>query len=291
MYVRDYRDCPPVVVSVIGFRQHGKTIYLDSLFYAFKQLLPQHWPGFYTIPLNEECLETVNKGIKGLDRGELPDASPKVFPRPTIVQMRGVPFQPNSTLLCYDTSGEAFEKPTQLVQYASFVKRARTVMFLIAVPKLADAAGEMDKLLNTYLIGMAELDARTPDQHLMVVYTQADEMIPHLTHWPDVQDYLKQGSIDKLAHLPAYIPQMRNVSDRLRDFTRTQLNAHEFLSKADANKANANFKSVSFTIVSALGAKSNGDRLSQQITPRCVLDPLLLGMEKSLPGWKQTWRR
>lgn len=38
LYVKDYKQYPPVVVSTIGFRQHGKTTYLGALFYALKRL-------------------------------------------------------------------------------------------------------------------------------------------------------------------------------------------------------------------------------------------------------------
>jgi hypothetical protein len=48
LYVQDYQKYPPVVVSAVGFREHGKTVYFASLFYVLKKSsLPQHWSGFY----------------------------------------------------------------------------------------------------------------------------------------------------------------------------------------------------------------------------------------------------
>jgi hypothetical protein len=114
--VQDYRKYPPVVVSAVGFRQHGKTVYLSTLFYALKKLdLPTHWPTFFTAGLNEDSLTTIYENVSLLEQGNLPDSTPKNFPRPTMMRVHGVPFQPNCTLLCYDTGGECFEKPTQLV--------------------------------------------------------------------------------------------------------------------------------------------------------------------------------
>lgn len=144
----------------------------------------------------------------------------------------------------------------------------------------------MDKLLDTYAVGMGELGARTQDQHLVVVYTKADEIADLFSGWSDLKTYLTQGSVDGLAYPQGYLRQMRNVSSRLREFTRSELSAYEFLHAADAS-----FKSVTFSIVSALGAKPDGEQLTAQIVPRRVLDPLLWMMEKSLPGWKQMWRR
>jgi hypothetical protein len=160
-------------------------------------------------------------------------------------------------------------------------------MFLISVPDLEDPSGEIPKLLNTYVVGMRELGARTQDQHLVVVYTKAEEMASRLNGWSDLRTYLVQSSADGLlAQTQGYVQQMHRVSGRLREFTQTELNAEEFLHMADHN-----FASVTFSIISALGARPQRKQLLVGITPRRVLDPLLWMMEKSLSGWKQSWRR
>jgi len=289
LYVEGYNQYPPVVVSTIGFRQHGKTIYLSALFYALRRLgLASHWKGFFTMGLNEETLETVWNLVDMLERGKLPDSTPKVFPRPAIIRVEGVPMQPNRTLLCYDTGGECFERPTQLVQYASFVQRARTAMLLVNIPDRENPDEEMKRLLNIYVVGMAELGARTQDQHLVVVYTKADEIPGRFrNHWGEVADYFVRGSIDGLANPQEYVRHMRLLSDWLRrDFTQYQLQAGEFLNMADKH-----FKSVTFSMVSALGAQPHGQQLSAPIAPRRVLDPLFWVMEKSRPGWWWRWWR
>lgn len=287
LYVQEYSSYPPGVANAIGFRGHGKTVYFASLFYALKKLrLSQHWPQFFTMGLNEESLDTVYENVAMLEDGKLPDSTPKNFPRPTMVRVEGIPMQSNCTLLFYDTSGEAFEKATQLVMYASFVKRARTAMFLISSRDVNDPTMEMHKLLNTYVVGMAELGSSARHQHLVVVYTKADEMVEILREYEDIEAYLRRGSIDELVSQKHYMREMYSISEQLREFTQRKLEAHEFLSAADAN-----FKSVSFCIISALGARPQGQQTSVQITPRRILDPMLWLMEKSLPGWKQTLRR
>jgi hypothetical protein len=278
LYAQDYRKYPPVVISAIGFRQHGKTVYFASLFYTLKKLtLARDWPEFFTMSLNEDSLDTVYGNVRMLEGGVLPDSTPKNFPRPTMIRAEGVPMQPDCTLLFFDTGGESFERPTQLVQFAGFVRRARAAMLLVSAADLEDPRAGMQKLLNTYVVGMRELGGRTEDQHLIVVFTKADQLAVRFgRQWADLRSYLVKGSVDDLARPDGYMERMHNVSDRLLQFTEQELSAHEFV-----NAALANFKSINFSIISALGAQPQGARLPVNIVPRRILDPMLWVMEKT----------
>ena len=195
--------------------------------------------------------------------------------------------QPNSSLLFFDTGGECFEKPRQLVQFAGFVREAKAVMLLISVPDLADPRAGLQKLLNTYVGGMRELGGTTDDQHLVIVFTNADQRAGHLTgQWADLYSYLVRGSVDALSEPNGYMEKMYQVSYRLLDFTEQELDAHEFI-----NTAQAHFKSLNFSIISALGTEPTGARLSVDIVPRRILDPLLWIMEKSVSGPGRIWRK
>lgn len=292
LYTQDYRQYPPVVISATGFRQHGKTVYFAALFYTLKKLsLARDWPDFFTMGLDEESLDTVYGNARLLEDGTLPDSTPKNFPRPTMIRSEGMPIHRNCTWLFFDTGGESFEKPTQLVRFANFIRRAKTAMLLISLPDLEDARSGMQRLLNTYVVGMRELGGRTESQHLVVVYTKADRLVSRLRpNWSEVYDYLLAGSVDELVRPDGYIEQMHDISDRLLDFTEQELNAHEFI-----NAAVANFKSVNFSIISALGTEPADGRLSVAIVPRRILDPILWVMELSFPPplWslRRWWNR
>lgn len=288
LYAQDYRQYPPVVTSAIGFRQHGKTVYFASLFYTLKKLtLARDWADFFTMGLNEDSLDTVYGNARLLQGGDLPDSTPKNFPRPTMIRAEGIPMQPDATLLFFDTGGECFEKPTQLVQFAGFVRRAKAAMLLISVADMDDPRAGMQKLLNTYVVGMRELGANTSDQHLVVVFTKADKLVGRFVEpWEELRRYLIAGSVDALAQPNGYMDQMRHISDRLFDFTEQELHAHEFI-----NAAQANFKSMSFSIISALGTEPQGAHLSVEIVPRRILDPLLWVMEKSFARPKPAFLR
>lgn len=289
-YVQDYRKYPPVVVSAIGSRGHGKTVYLASLFHVLRdgELSPaNYWPGFYTMALSEPDMETISGNGQMLKDGKLPAPNPMNFPRPTMIRVVGMPMQRDCTLLCYDAAGEVVKNPTRLVLYASFVQRARTAIFLISIPDLKDTevSQAMHDLLNVYVLGMSALDAHKQGQHLVVVYSKADE-IGFTKPWSDVKTYLDQGSMGELACPEGYMKRMRKVSSQLREFTSRELRASAFLNMADAN-----FRSVTFSVISALGAQPHAGLLDVGITPKRVFDPFLWAMEKSRPSWRQTWHR
>jgi hypothetical protein len=288
LYVQDYPKYRPVVVSATGFRQHGKTVYFAALFYTLKKLtLARDWPDFFTMGLNEDSLDTVYGNARLLEGGALPDSTPKNFPRPTMIRAEGVPMHPNCTLLFFDTGGECFEKPTQLVQFAGFVRRAETALLLISIPDLEDPRAGMQQLLNTYVVGLRELGGRPENQHLIVVYTKADQLAPRFAHtWSDLTTYLIEGSVDDLSQTEGYMERMEHISDRLLMFTEQELQAHEFV-----NAALANFKSINFSIISALGTEPQDGRLAVAIVPRRILDPLLWVMEKSISGSERLLHR
>jgi hypothetical protein len=288
LYVQDYRKYRPVVISATGFRQHGKTVYFAALFYTLKKLtLARDWPDFFTMGLNEDSLDTVYGNARLLEGGALPDSTPKNFPRPTMVRAEGVPMHPNCTLLFFDTGGECFEKPTQLVQFAGFVRRAETAMLLVSIPDLADPRAGMQQLLNTYIVGLRELGGRPENQHLIVVYTKADQLAQRFARrWADLTTYLVGGSVEDLAKTDGYMERLQRISNRLLAFTEQELQAHEFM-----NAAEANFKSISFSIISALGTEPQDGRLAVAIVPRRILDPLLWVMEKSFSSSERLLHR
>jgi hypothetical protein len=284
MYISEYKQCPPVVINAVGFRGHGKTVFFSSLFYILQaELLTKCWPKFCHMPINEQSLKMVFDKAEELAKGILPDSTPKAFLEPALVQMTSIPTQRNCTLLIYDTGGESFENPSQLPQNAPFLKRAKTVMFLVSIPDLERPHVEMAELLNKYVLGMRNhLQASTKNQHLVVVYTKAD-MIDFRDGWQDLEVYLSKGSMDELVSMKGYVKGMRQVSGLLYKYTRDELRANQFL-----NAANMSFEDVTFSMVSALGAeparaRSGGViRLSIKVVPLRVVDPLLWMIGKSL---------
>jgi len=316
MFVEDYRIYPPVVLSAVGFSGHGKTVFLASLFNMLERMA-SILPRFSTLALDEESLDIVNQNREMLSQGELPESTPKNFPRPTIVRAGIVPKYGRRHLLFYDASGEAFERPTEMVQYASFVKHSETVMFLVSLKDLEEPKTEMHNLLQVYIQGIRKLGGYPQKQHLLVVYTKADELRerfapensleeedripsqgenetagilprrlkkrPMKWDWGDIWEYLVSDNLEETANLRKYLSQMKYISKRLREFTARELDVHNFL-----NLSEASFKSLEFSIISSLGAKPVGSQLQVSAIPRRVIDPLLWMIQKSIPPlWKR----
>lgn len=283
LYIQNYSVNLPVVLSSVGFRGHGKTVFLAALFDTFSRPeLTNYWPAFYKSAAGQSSLDILDDNIRLLRQGELPNSTAQNFPKPTLVQIKGIPTGKNATLLCYDAAGESFEKIQRLVSYAKFLTRATSVLFLLSIPDLereyADVAQEMERLLNVYSNGIAELGGKPRTQRLVVVYSKADEWRA-LTQpkCSGLMEHLKRGTFDGYEDYGNYKKSLCAVSKRLRDLTTNDLKAQGFI-----NHAKDNFLSVEFCVISSLGALPEGQHLRTGIAPRRVLDPLLWVLDPKL---------
>jgi double-GTPase-like protein len=278
------RFSPPAIVSVIGFVGHGKTVYLASLFYALQNHAPNAWRKFYRQGLTIDTLKVLYKNLALLKSGDLPEATPHVFPVPNIDRLHHVPKFGNRTLLMYDPPGDAFEllEDDSLQKFAGFAKHSPCALFLISLTDMMQqyesedsVAGEMNRLLERYNLGLMGAKKK---QHLIVVYTKADRLLSQVDFPSEVIACLENSGVDGLGNINNYMLEMKKNSLLLRDFTENTMNARSFL-----NNAQENFKSVEFCAVSSLGSEPSGHRLAERVTPRRVLDPLLWVLSKS-PG-------
>jgi double-GTPase-like protein len=318
----------PVVVSVIGFPNHGKTIFLCALFDYLDDQLTYVWRNkFHKLVLDQESLSQLNDNRSMLRRGELPPPTELDFPRPGIFRLKHMPSTSgnlalpplvDTTILIYDPPGEAFRTEGRIVDYASFVNRSNCVLFLIDLTALGTSIAQgMAELLETYVLGMRRMGIRQQSQHLIVVYTKSDEMkisVPEfaslLERQPWLRDYLEEQRPATLADPGEHFKQLEKVSNVLADFTWSDLKAANFVNVADDW-----FASISYTAVSSLGsapefqevevqgddaaeADPRGDndaspdsnnekvsvvkRLTTEMSPRGMADPLLYVLAKSL---------
>lgn len=303
LYLDGAKSYPPVIISAIGYPRHGKTVYCASLLRELKRL-SSVWPGFFSLAIDEESLETVYRNIGRLRNCELPDATPRTFPRPMMLRLGGIPEHGDCTLVIYDTSGESFERASSMGRYARFVAQAPTAMFFVSVPDLLESGApaiEMVRLLNTYLIGMNDLQADTRRQNLVVVLTKADAFEQLLeTDSPELRQHLRADDEAEMldgGNLAPWSSMMKpavrelfddmlgcgvdatraensfdyldRISRRLRRFLLEHVEANEFV-----HLANSRFRRVDYCLVSALGTPPVGGRIVDARSCR-VLDPLL----------------
>lgn len=281
VYVEEYSSYQPLLLSVVGFRDHGKSLFLASLVHVLRDAsLARSWPGFSAITLNNDTFKNIHEALQKLNQGVLPESTQAAdFPAPGLLRLEPTLFHPGRTLLCYDTGGEVFKDPTTILKYASFVELAKAVLFLVSIADLADPSTDLVRLLETYIQGSSEIGKRRASQHLIVVFTKAEE-IEQLRGdpWKDIAEYAQSSVEDDPPRSNRYGHGLDKVSHRLAEFTDVGLRGASFM-----NAARAWFASVEFCIVSALGAAPHEGRLSGPLAPRRVIDPLIWLMAKDQP--------
>jgi hypothetical protein len=279
------RHHQPAIVSVVGFRGHGKTVYLASLYYVLQNTVVRAWDAFYRQGLTMKSLKMLYENLSLLKKRKLPDSTQLVFPEPNIDRLYKIPHFGDRTLLVYDPPGEAFDliEDDSLQRFAGFVKHSKCVLFLISLTDMMSefgsaegVAGEMDRLLERYNLGMTEMRAPSKAQHLIVVYTKADRPLSDIDFPDEIIKYLEKSEVETLHDMRSYLSTMKQNSSVLKKFTSDVLNAHAFI-----NNAKDHFKDTEFCAVSALGSEPVDGNLAERIAPLRVIDPLLWVLEKS----------
>jgi len=267
----------PAILSAVGFSGHGKTVYLASLLYMLEKRLTQVWPKFYRQALDIDGVRTVQDNLKLLQEGNLPESTRRNFPRPNAHLLADIPHYGTRDMLIYDPPGEAFNSDEGIERYAFFVQRARVILFLVSLVDLEEPKAEdLFRLLNTYVLGMARMKAKTRNQHLVVAYTKADRLIATFGKHPAVLDHLRNADHSAMVNPKKYLDTLKMISADLAVFTEQELEARAFM-----NLTHDQFKSVVFCAVSALGSPPEGEHLATAIEPRRVADPLIWVLDKS----------
>lgn len=278
LYIQDYKKFShnPSIFSIVGFSGHGKTVYLASMMYALEKILVMVWPRFYRLGLDEMTANLMIQNSMLLNKGELPEPTRRVLPAPSIHLLNEIPNYGTRGLVIYDPPGEAFNSEEGIKSYAEFVKRARGVIFLVSLRDLQEPRTEdLYRLLNIYILGMARMQAKTKDQHLIVVYTKADLLVEDLTKYQNVVNHLN-ADYRPLQDPKKYVRMLQLVSNDLISFTEKDLGAINFM-----RSARDKFKSVVFCTVSALGSAPEDGHMGSGIQPRGVVDPLIWVLERS----------
>lgn len=267
----------PAILSAVGFSGHGKTVYLASLLHTLSKTLTHVWPEFYLQGLNVESVQTLQKNLALLQQGELPESTRRNFPRPSIHLLANIPYYGSRDMLIYDPPGEAFNTDEGIDRFAHFVQRAKVVLFLVSIVDLEEPKyGDLFRLLNTYVLGMARMKAKTRDQHLIVTYTKADRLIDTFKKYPTTLKHLESSDYTAMLHPKQYLETLRAVSASLESYTERHLEARDFI-----HLTRQQFKSVVYCATSALGSPPEDGHLATAIEPRRVADPLIWLLEKS----------
>jgi hypothetical protein len=279
-----WRAKDPLFMSVVGFPGHGKTNYLGGLYQYIQRELPKRWPGFYRQGLTTETLRSVYGSMATYAKMSVSPRTEHVFPRPNIDRMLKLPKHGDRTLVIYDPPGEAFETHSDdlMSSFASFVRYSKVAVMLISPSdllgnsrRLETVGPAMYRLIEQYDIGLRKLGGKPKEQHLVVVYTKGDRMLTDFDLPPAVGRYLLASDEGALGDVSRYVKEMTTISRQLEEYTARVLDGMTFI-----NNARDQYRSLEFSIVSALGAEPDGDQLSEPISPKRVIDPFLWVLER-----------
>jgi hypothetical protein len=252
-------------------------VYLAALLHAMERDLTSAWPKFYRQALDMESVRTVQLNLTLLHQGTLPESTRRNFPRPSIHLLADMPVYKTRHLLMYDPPGEAFETDLGIEKYAHFVQRAKVVLFLVSLADLpAPQGSELHRLLETYVLAMTRMKAKTRNQHMVVVYTKADRLKPLLSNCPTTLQHLASPTAEALRDMKRYQERLRLISAELARLTETDLVGRSFVRLTQKE-----FRGASYCAVSALGSPPDDGHLTAAMEPRGVVDPLIWVLEKS----------
>lgn len=274
MYVEDYDEYPPMIISAVGFRGHGKSVFMHALLNTLRgATVCDVWPSFRTICLDEYSRGTIDGDIANMSGGTLPNATQgSSFPTPLLMQISGIPGVKPFTFVLYDIGGEVFLHADAITQYAFYFARAHTVLFLISPSMLTNPHVEMRQLLEGYVMGMRNLGRQRHTQDIIITYTKGDMLLETLTgRWEPLAQALCTDNNREYANVPAHISRLEAISTLIRDYSVAKLRAPGFISTATDF-----FRNVKFCMVSALGSDPETVKTMQVApVPRRVLDPLV----------------
>jgi parallel beta-helix repeat protein len=282
-YERDYDSFTPIIFSVVGFIDHGKSVYLASLLNEFERLTRSPL-GFSYTALDEEGLKIVRDKQKQLAEGRLPAATGgNTTAKPIILQLEGMEELSGFRLLTYDIGGEVFRRSTAIKEYAGYVSRSLSVVWFISLadledPKSSESPADLDALIGTYVDAVLQLGGQSKDQVAIIVLTKGDKLVEKTDIPPLLRDFLK-------GERPRTQESHDTFSDELSDVIEQWLGARMGYQNF-VRRMRKEFEQVKYCAVSATGSEPDRQSLVVSIIPRGVLEPLrwLLRQENARQG-------
>lgn len=281
LYVKDYEKYPLVILSLMGLRKTGKTVFIHCLLYEIERL-GRFWNTFQCSPLDQRGMRDIYSKIAGLSKGSLPPATDKNFREPMILQMEDIPNVGSCRLLMYDTGGEAFEADTfTMVSDAPYITESPVVAWLVDITETTPFE------LQDILIKHIEIFSRNPEKikskKLIIIVTKGDKLLQD-ERFPDSCRMLLTNNImpsgDDLYSLSIRTAgSLETISTDLENWLDTT-GYHNFV-----RKCRKEYTSVKYCVISSLGSDPQGQIQQVSVNPRGVLLPLFwLWFHRSTQG-------
>jgi len=210
-------------VAIIGYPNHGKTVFLAGLFwdsfFALSETMQDGARPYAVRAANARAGEVFFGNAITLSQLNLPPSSPRTPPEPAQLEFTGVPDargrRRSIRLTFYDIPGEAVADEQWLLDNAPFLSATDDIIFIFD-PTRSDftvralqAADLRDKIFR--LVPGCER------KNFMVVLSKMDEL-RHQNDWAGmIADYWP-GTPPRPEDLPSYLNEMEVLSRTLREW-------------------------------------------------------------------------
>ncbi|MDZ4771415.1 MAG: hypothetical protein SGJ24_20005 [Chloroflexota bacterium] len=295
-YVQDYNDFKPIFISIFGWRQVGKTMFLDVLrLHLYDLGLVWHSQGYGFFPVGKIDFDHQSMLRSQRSNGQPPNSTQarsrdqnEVY----IMKLSNMDRWSNRHLIMMDHAGERFQEfgdfPSEEVP---FLKATPTTVMLISLPDLmANNTGEqMDQLLQIYINALREMGVKFDKERrkLVVVFTKADKIrglpasLQNYVSYDEFWDRIDgdNGANAEVVPTPEYIERMGRVSKEIERWlgtnNRVTPGGAAFLGLIRSHNIEARY-----SMITASGRDIDGGNVGQfRINPRRVLDPFFWALE------------
>jgi len=229
-YAQNLRRSNPIWMVTVGYRQHGKTTYLDSLALVLENL-GKISKGTFSTFLDSTTFEKLRQIRVEAQEGKLAESTQVEKPKPLLISLPRFMNRDLNTLVINDLPGEIFDAPEVDEEYVTAIIQAETIWFIISIADiLNDNEGRsIAELVQIYVDNIERLGGKTKGRRVLVIYTKADKVVRRLPE--DISNYIGRDPYRNLKQMTmkearenqfdefSYIEQMYHTSDQLREFT------------------------------------------------------------------------
>jgi len=279
-YVADYKEYPPIVFFLMDLAGHGKSMYLARLFVEF-ETVGRKWLEFFYTPIQERFLEAVRIRQNALEQGNVPESTRKLFTRPAIVRLDGVPGLGKCQLLMYDYPVESEPDPRDMRLLSGYIGRNQVVVLLLSLQNLESPA-ELTDFLTRYSETLSKLGHSSREQTLVVALTKGDKLI----QMEGLPEYIRKSILGEYSSADDEKDVLGELSGIVEAWLGTRQETMNFV-----RRAKTEFKNVLYTTTVAMIEESEEVEESAPRPAIGVWWPLRLAWRTQQPLLKEAKRK
>lgn len=273
-------NIPLTNIGLVGYVNHGKTVFSHSMLYLLKSL-SFYWENHFVEPLDDHSNYAINVGVPQLQSGKMFDSSISGYPRSIFLKLNNMPYFKNRFINIFDTGGRLFDNLEFMTKNGRYFANTQVVFFIISLPEknmVGDWNIKIMKLLDRYInVVYSRYGIKiSKQQNAAFIFTKADELIRlngEVNLPENIQHQIKEGDISNYRELSNNtLSDIEINSGNIETWLRNK-NCNSFI-----NMAKNHFKNTNFSMVSSIPyTPKNGIRNGSisMIDPKRVLDPLI----------------